>query len=65
MPSAASLMCFTWFCIIGGTAPELELSGVAEGDILEADLSAQLFATVESLFTAQWVLRWQHCVWCF
>lgn len=51
-----SLMCFAWFCIIGGTALELELSGVAQGDILQADLSAQLFATVESLFTAQWVL---------
>ena len=51
-----SLMCFAWFCIIGGTALDLELSGVAEGNILEADLSAQLFATVESLFAAEWVL---------
>ena len=51
-----SLMCFAWFCIIGGTALDLELSGAAGGEILEADLSAQLFATVENLFTAQWVL---------
>ena len=49
-------MCFAWFCIIGGTALDLELSGAAGGDILEADLSAQLFETVENLFTAQWVL---------
>ncbi len=51
-----SLMCFAWFCVIGGTALDLELSGVAGGDILKADLSAQLFATVENLFSAQWVL---------
>ena len=51
-----SLMCFAWFCIIGGTALDLELSGIAGGSILEADLSAQLFATVENLFSAQWVL---------
>jgi choline-glycine betaine transporter len=53
---APSLMCFAWFCIIGGTALDLELSGVAEGSILGADLSAQLFATVKSLFSASWVL---------
>lgn len=51
-----SLMCFTWFCIIGGTALDLELRGVAQGSILGADLSAQLFATVDKLFTANWIL---------
>jgi choline-glycine betaine transporter len=51
-----SLMCFTWFCIVGGTALDLELSGGAEGSILNADLSAQLFATVEALFSAAWIL---------
>jgi len=51
-----SLMCFAWFCIIGGTALDLELSGVAKGAILEADLSAQLFATVNTLFSQEWVL---------
>ena len=50
-----ALMCFAWFCIVGGTALDLELSGVAQGSILEADLSAQLFATVERLFAADWV----------
>ena len=53
---APSLMCFAWFCIIGGTALDLELNGIAEGSILGADLSAQLFATVKSLFSASWVL---------
>ena len=51
-----SLMCFTWFCIIGGTALDLELRGVAQGSILGADLSAQLFATVDQLFASNWIL---------
>lgn len=51
-----SLMCFTWFCIVGGTALDLELNGVAEGSILNADLSAQLFATVDALFSPAWIL---------
>lgn len=50
-----SLMCFAWFCIIGGTALDLELSGQAQGSILEADLSAQLFATLDALFQQPWV----------
>ena len=49
-----SLMCFAWLCIIGGTALDLELSGVANGTILDADLSEQLFATVDVLFEAAW-----------
>ena len=48
-------MCFAWFCIIGGTALSLELSGIAQGSILEADLSAQLFATLDALFQPPWV----------
>ena len=50
------MMCFAWFCIVGGTALDLELTGTADGTILGADLSAQLFATVENLFAADWVL---------
>jgi len=50
-----AVMCFTWFCIVGGTALDLELSGVAGGSILEADLSAQLFATLDALFESPWV----------
>ena len=49
-------MCFAWFCIIGGTALDLELSGIANGEIIGADLSAQLFATVDSLFSESWVM---------
>ncbi|MFQ8433926.1 BCCT family transporter [Amaricoccus sp. W119] len=39
-----SLMCFAWFAIVGGTAIDLELSGVAQGSIINAGLSSQLFA---------------------
>ncbi|MGB0906817.1 MAG: BCCT family transporter [Maricaulaceae bacterium] len=41
-----SLMCFVWFTAAGGTAIDLELSGKAAGRIVNADLSAQLFETV-------------------
>lgn len=50
-----AVMCFTWFCIVGGTALDLELSGAAGGAILDADLSAQLFATLDTLFQGPWV----------
>ena len=50
-----SLMCYLWFCIVGGTALDLELSGLAEGKILGADLSAQLFASLDALFQKPWV----------
>jgi choline/carnitine/betaine transport len=51
-----SSMCFTWFCIVGGAAVHLELSGVAEGAITGADLSAQLFATISLLMDPAWIL---------
>ena len=44
-----SLMCFAWMTIVGGTAIDLELSGAAQGSILEAGISAQLFATLAVL----------------
>jgi choline/carnitine/betaine transport len=48
-----SLMCFTWFCIVGGTAIDLELSGKANGAITNSDLSAQLFTTISLLLASQ------------
>lgn len=44
-----SLMCFVWMALVGGTAIELELSGVAGGRILDAPMSDQLFATLAVL----------------
>ncbi|MEP2736544.1 MAG: BCCT family transporter [Erythrobacter sp.] len=45
-----SLMCFVWMAIVGGTAIDLELSGAAEGTILAAGISDQLYATLAVLF---------------
>ena len=39
-----AIMCFVWFAIVGGTAIDLELSGVADGAIQGAGQSDQLFA---------------------
>ncbi len=41
-----SVMGLTWFVLVGGTAISLELSGVANGAIVNADISAQLFKTI-------------------
>ncbi len=43
---APALVCFAWMTILGGTAMDLELSGVAEGSIIGASASAKLFATL-------------------
>ncbi len=45
-----SLMCFVWMALVGGTAIDLELSGAANGTILNAGISDQLFATLSVLF---------------
>ncbi len=37
-------MCFIWFALVGGTAIDLELSGVANGAIADAGQADQLFA---------------------
>ncbi len=39
-----SAMCFIWFALVGGTAIDLELSGVANGAIANAGQADQLFA---------------------
>lgn len=41
LPSA---MCFFWFAMVGGTAIDLELSGIAQGAITNAGQANQLFA---------------------
>jgi len=43
---APSLMCFLWFTLLGGTAIDLELSGVAEGRIYAQSLTAQLYEVI-------------------
>jgi choline/carnitine/betaine transport len=44
-----SLMCFVWMAIVGGTAIDLELSGVAQGAIVNSGISDQLYATLAVL----------------
>lgn len=44
-----SLMCFVWMTIVGGTAIDLELSGAAQGVIVNAGISDQLYATLAVL----------------
>jgi len=39
-----AVMCFVWFALVGGTAIDLELTGVADGAITGAGQSDQLFA---------------------
>lgn len=44
-----SLMCFVWMTVVGGTAIDLELSGVANGAIVGTGISDQLYATLAVL----------------
>jgi len=39
-----AIMCFVWFALVGGTAIDLELTGVADGAIAGAGQADQLFA---------------------
>lgn len=43
---APALVCFAWMTILGGTAIDLELSGVANGAIIGTSQTNQLFATL-------------------
>ncbi|MEO0368212.1 MAG: BCCT family transporter [Pseudomonadota bacterium] len=52
----SSLMCFTWFALAGGTAIDLELRGIAERSIVDADISAQLFKTVNLILSPEFAI---------
>ncbi|WP_299196293.1 BCCT family transporter [uncultured Tateyamaria sp.] len=43
---APALVCFAWMTILGGTAIDLELQGVAEGAIIGASNTNKLFVTL-------------------
>lgn len=49
---APSLMCFLWFTLLGGTAIDLELSGVAEGQIYAQSLTAQLYEVINIMLSS-------------
>ena len=46
-----AIMGLTWFALIGGTAVNLELTGIANGAIVNADISAQLFKTINLILS--------------
>ena len=49
---APAIVCFLWMTILGGTAIDLELSGVAEGSIIGASNTAKLFETLSHMLSA-------------
>lgn len=48
---APALVCFAWMTILGGTAIDLELSGVAEGAIIGASNTSKLFVTLGQMIS--------------
>jgi len=44
---APAMVCFAWMTILGASAIDLELSGVAEGSIVAASTTNKLFATLQ------------------
>ncbi len=49
---APAAMCFVWMALLGGTAVNLELAGLASGRIIDAAPSAQLFETLNVLLSS-------------
>lgn len=45
------LVCFVWMTLVGGTAIDLELSGVANNSIIGAGQESQLYATMNLLLS--------------
>lgn len=48
-----SLVCFAWMTILGATSIDLEISGVAQGTIIEASQTNKLFATLQYMVSDQ------------
>jgi len=48
---APAIVCFLWMTILGGTAIDLELSNVANGEIFAATNTAKLFVTLEQMIS--------------
>jgi choline/carnitine/betaine transport len=57
---APSIMCFLWFTFAGGTAIDLELRGLADGRIIGAPDTQQLFETMDTLLSP--ALSWAMAV---
>ncbi|MEL6449925.1 MAG: BCCT family transporter [Pseudomonadota bacterium] len=52
---APALVCFAWLTILGGTAVDAELSGVAEGAIIGASNTNKLFVALQ-MIVPEWLL---------
>ena len=52
---APSLVCFAWMTILGATAIDLELSGIADGSIIGASNTNKLFVTLSHLIEGQFL----------
>ena len=52
---APSLVCFAWMTILGATAIDLELSGVADGSIIDASNTNKLFITLGYLLEGEFL----------
>ena len=48
---APALVCFAWMTILGGSAINLELTGVADGSIIAASNTAKLFVTLGQMLS--------------
>ena len=48
---APAIVCFLWMTILGGTAIDLELSNLANGEIFAASNTAKLFVTLEQMIS--------------
>ena len=51
-----AVICLTWLTFVGATAIDLELQGIAGGSIVNADISAQLFATINLMLSPNWAV---------
>lgn len=51
-----AMICLTWLTFVGATAIDLELQGIAGGSIVNADISAQLFATINLMLSPSWAV---------
>lgn len=57
-----SIMCFVWFTWAGGTAIDMELTGVAGGAINAASDGAKIFVMTDILLSAMPFLAWAMAV---
>ncbi|MEL7318942.1 MAG: BCCT family transporter [Pseudomonadota bacterium] len=49
---APALVCFAWMTILGGTAVDIEVAGLADPSIVEATTTAKLFVALENILSS-------------